>query len=322
VPESLVLQAGAGTGKTHSLVELCVELLGSGLEPARLWAVTFTEKAAAELKGRLRQRIDALAESDPAWRRIRREQGSLLHRCLERYYRRMGVERRLPLRGAPEELRILRETAEAEMAAFAAEVHVGHPALWELQREELIAKLTAVVEADAGSQPIELERRFGFEGSWPPLRIEDVHLRGAIDRIDRAPDGTLVVLDYKSSRPESLRRKLRAETLLAPEFQLAVYAAAVRQREPGARVDAAYLSLQSGERTSTLRKAAGRGGVDVDALLERELPRAVLERVGQMRRGFFEVRPLSCDFCDLKPVCRLVALPTDPDENGGEVPIG
>jgi ATP-dependent exoDNAse (exonuclease V) beta subunit len=72
---SIVLQAGAGTGKTHSLVELCVELLQGGLAPARLCAVTFTEKAAAELKGRLRLRIDALAESDPAFRRIRRDLG-------------------------------------------------------------------------------------------------------------------------------------------------------------------------------------------------------------------------------------------------------
>ena len=39
-----------------------------------------------------------------------------------------------------------------------------------------------------------------------------------------------------------------------------------------------------------------------------------------MRDGLLEVRPLDCDYCDLKPACRLVALPTDPDENGGEVP--
>jgi hypothetical protein len=48
----------------------------------------------------------------------------------------------------------------------------------------------------------------------------------------------------------------------------------------------------------------------------------VLERVSLMRRGHFEVRPLSCDYCDLKPLCRLVALPTDPEENGGEVSRG
>ena len=97
--QSAVVQAGAGTGKTHSLVTLCLHLLsGMGraapLAAARLWAVTFTEKAAAELKGRIRQRIDALAECTaedvaalepdlvgappPAslWRRARRDLGA------------------------------------------------------------------------------------------------------------------------------------------------------------------------------------------------------------------------------------------------------
>ena len=63
---SAVVQAGAGTGKTHSLVTLCLHLLGGvgraePLSPSRLCAVTFTEKAAAELQGRLRQRVDELA---------------------------------------------------------------------------------------------------------------------------------------------------------------------------------------------------------------------------------------------------------------------
>ncbi|MFL5311150.1 MAG: UvrD-helicase domain-containing protein [Myxococcales bacterium] len=98
--ESAVVQAGAGTGKTHSLVTLCLHLLGGAgrAEPvpaARLWAVTFTEKAAAELKGRIRQRVDALAECPPEevqriepelaasgappallWRRVRRDLGA------------------------------------------------------------------------------------------------------------------------------------------------------------------------------------------------------------------------------------------------------
>ena len=68
----------------------------------------------------------------------------------------------------------------------------------------------------------------------------------------------------------------------------------------------------------------------MEALLELDLGRraalqgkpnladAVVARARQMREGSFEVRPLDCAFCDLKPVCRLVALPTDPDENGGE----
>jgi len=253
-----------------------------------------------------------------------RERGTLLHRCLERFFRQVP----LPLRGIPEEIALLREVADQEMAAFAEETHVGHRALWELKRGALIDELIALIETEKGAQPLELERRFGFAepDSWPALQIDGVHVRGAIDRIDRGPDGALVVLDYKSGRIESLRRKLRADTLLAPEFQLAIYAALLRQRNPGARVDAQYVSLKSARRTPTL----GESKVDLEALLELDpqrrkqgkpnLAEAVVARVARMRDGFFEVRPLDCDYCDLKPACRLVALPTDPDENGGEVP--
>ncbi len=244
-----------------------------------------------------------------------RERGTLLHRCLERFFRRMRDEGRLPLRGLPEEIALLREVASAEMEAFAAEEHVGHRALWELKRAELLEGLVAVVEAGREARPVELERRFGFEDpdSWPALRFSDVHVRGIVDRIDLLPDGTLLVIDYKSSRVDSLSPRLKPQALLAPEFQLPLYAAMLRQREPSARVDAAYLSLKDARRTKTLRE----NGVDLDAL---PLAGAVQARVEKMRAGRFPVRPLSCDYCQLKPLCRLVALPTDPDENGGEVP--
>jgi len=209
----------------------------------------------------------------------------------------------------------LRQVAGEEMDAFALEEHVGHRALWELKRAELLESLAAVIESDQEALPIELERRFGFDDpeSWPALRIGDVHVRGIVDRIDRLPDGTLLVLDYKSGRVASLAPRLKPEAMMAPEFQLALYVELLRQREPSARVDAAYLSLRDAQLTRTLRE----NGVDPDAL---PLAQGIQERVGRMRAGRFEVRPITCDYCDLKPVCRLVALPTDPDENGGEVP--
>ena len=244
-----------------------------------------------------------------------RERGKLLHHCLEKFFRRMRDEARLPLRGTAEEMAVLHEIARAEMDAFAEEQHVGHRALWELKRVELLETLVAVVESEREAAPVELERPFGFddEGSWPALRVGDVHVRGIVDRIDRLADGTLLVLDYKSGRLAALAPRLKAEALLAPEFQLALYAEMVRQRYPSARVDAAYVSLRDARRTATLRG----NGIDPSAL---PLAAAVQERVSRMRSGHFAVRPLSCDYCDLKPVCRLVALPTDPEENGGEVP--
>jgi RecB family exonuclease len=265
--------------------------------------------------GRRLLRID-VDERDDAELGVR-ERGTLLHLCLERFYRRLREEGRLPPRGTGDEVAILREVAGAAMDEFAQREHVGHPALWELKRAELLESLIAVVESERGVQPIELERRFGFADpdSWPALRLGEVHVRGVIDRIDRLPDGTLLVLDYKSGRAQSLAPRLKPEALLAPEFQLALYAEAVRQREPGARVDAGYLSLRDAERTKTLRES----GIDPDAL---PLAQGVRERVAKMRAGLFPVRPLTCDYCELKPACRLVALPTDPEENGGEMPRG
>jgi ATP-dependent helicase/nuclease subunit A len=58
--------AGAGTGKTHGLITECLLLLGGAdraepLSPARLCLLTFTEKAGAEMRGRLTARVEALA---------------------------------------------------------------------------------------------------------------------------------------------------------------------------------------------------------------------------------------------------------------------
>jgi ATP-dependent helicase/nuclease subunit A len=62
--ESLIVEAAAGTGKTTELVNRLVAVLRKGLTPVeRVVAVTFTRKAAGELKLRLRQELDrALCE--------------------------------------------------------------------------------------------------------------------------------------------------------------------------------------------------------------------------------------------------------------------
>jgi len=58
----LLVEAGAGTGKTTLLVDRLVQLLSCRTEIFRLAAITFTEKAAAELKLRLRDRLEERAE--------------------------------------------------------------------------------------------------------------------------------------------------------------------------------------------------------------------------------------------------------------------
>jgi ATP-dependent helicase/nuclease subunit A len=55
---TILVEAAAGTGKTTEMVGRVVELLGRGEDPARLAAVTFTRKAAAQLRERLELKLD------------------------------------------------------------------------------------------------------------------------------------------------------------------------------------------------------------------------------------------------------------------------
>ncbi len=64
--KSMVVTAGAGTGKTYVLVQKYIDLLVSrGVAVPQILALTFTDKAAAEMKDRIRREI--LARSGPQW---------------------------------------------------------------------------------------------------------------------------------------------------------------------------------------------------------------------------------------------------------------
>ena len=74
---TLFVEASAGTGKTTSLVDRVVNLVATGRTTLdRLAAITFTESAAAELRDRIRERLELAAEDDT---RSEEEQG----RCLQ-----------------------------------------------------------------------------------------------------------------------------------------------------------------------------------------------------------------------------------------------
>jgi ATP-dependent helicase/nuclease subunit A len=72
---NVVLEASAGTGKTYVLVERYLNLLRHGVDPANILAMTFTRKAAAEMRGRilaeLKQRAAAAADDQQIWRDMR-----------------------------------------------------------------------------------------------------------------------------------------------------------------------------------------------------------------------------------------------------------
>ena len=76
--ETLFVEAGAGTGKTTSLVDRILDLVGSGTTTLdRIAAITFTEAAAAELRDRIRTELERAADdsSQPDEIRERNRQG-------------------------------------------------------------------------------------------------------------------------------------------------------------------------------------------------------------------------------------------------------
>jgi ATP-dependent helicase/nuclease subunit A len=65
--EPLLLSAGAGSGKTRVLVERFVRAVcEDGRSPSRILAITFTDRAAGELRERVRARLLELAQRDAA----------------------------------------------------------------------------------------------------------------------------------------------------------------------------------------------------------------------------------------------------------------
>ncbi len=56
--QTLFVEAGAGTGKTRALVDRVVAHVLAGVPVDRIIAITFTEKAAAELRERVRRGLE------------------------------------------------------------------------------------------------------------------------------------------------------------------------------------------------------------------------------------------------------------------------
>ena len=79
--QNIVLEASAGTGKTRVLVKRYVNLLRAGVEPDHILAITFTRKAAAEMRQRIIDRLkeaSRLSEFDAGrWRELTERLGDI-----------------------------------------------------------------------------------------------------------------------------------------------------------------------------------------------------------------------------------------------------
>ncbi|MDX6609495.1 MAG: ATP-dependent helicase UvrD/PcrA [Solirubrobacterales bacterium] len=136
-------------------------------------------------------------------------------------------------------------------------------------------------ESESESEPVWLERKFD-------IRIGPHHVRGRVDRVDRLPDGTHELIDYKTGERKS-------EAALENDLQLALYRLAAREAWGLEAGSGSYYYVLDAEKVAAPTKPD-------DAERVKRTVLAVGEGVlGQD----FEPRPspTTCGWCDYRLIC-------------------
>jgi len=119
---NVVLEASAGTGKTRVLVDRYLNLLRARVDPANILAITFTRKAAAEMRQRIVERLreDAALSPEGAtrWRELRDRLGEIAISTIDAFC--LALLREFPLEAdldpgfdVADETQVVRLTEEA-----------------------------------------------------------------------------------------------------------------------------------------------------------------------------------------------------------------
>ena len=251
-----------------------------------------------------------------------RDRGTLVHEVLERFVGEelaRPAEERVPVGEPWPSTAMARMRELMDEAAATAEAHglTGKSVLWELHRDEIETDLARFLVADGECRtdqqavPERVEFAFGF-GDVPPVTIETpsgsvVRFRGRADRIDRRPDGTLVVLDYKTGRPGSVPEGCEDDPVWAGDrLQLPLYAEAARQHLGADLVESAYWYVSQ-------RGGFGRAEVALDDATSERFRTVVGQIVEGIDGGIFPAAPgepswlhgteANCAYCAFDDLC-------------------
>jgi ATP-dependent helicase/DNAse subunit B len=270
-------------------------------------------------------------------------QGGLIHAVLERLYRERPGDDPLP---RPASLDAWIDRGRALLTEQLAEREVGgHPAERAMARrvERLLERYLGEEAAreTGGFEPWLLEARFGIgeEAERPSLDLGGWGLHGAIDRVDRAPDGRALVHDYKLASSVTARDKFEERAKL----QLPLYLLAAQSHWGAEPVGGIYHPLRGTSnrrpRGVVAKGSAGdlsgydlyRGDVVEEEALEelleetRERAAAIVGRIraGEIRRDpgpreglrGHDVCPTWCTFA---PICRRDRAPSYVEQEENE----
>lgn len=102
----LLILAGAGSGKTRVITRRVAWLLHQGVRPSNILAITFTNKAAGEM----RQRVEALVPNSRVWVSTFHSLGA---RLLRQYHDRANIDRNFTIYDQNDRTRLVKDALEA-----------------------------------------------------------------------------------------------------------------------------------------------------------------------------------------------------------------
>lgn len=219
------------------------------------------------------------------------DKGSLVHAILHRFVDEGSGDRDR-----------LRQIAGDVCDEFAARGRTGRQLFWRRDRARILADLDRFLADDLawrarGATPVATEATFDTLVPLPDGR--GLRVRGAIDRVDRLPDGSLVVFDYKTGRADDYRALGEDDPhLRGTRLQPAVYAAGARQVLGDASVRFEYWFVS---RTGGFQRI----GYDLTDAVRDEVAGALASIVAGIEGGVYPLRPpeapgwnrVDCWFC-------------------------
>jgi DNA helicase-2/ATP-dependent DNA helicase PcrA len=219
--------------------------------------------------------------SIPREQTLQQRFGILMHQVLERFHSQLTKQQATNGEGTKQELR-----AEMLMALF--ESGWRRSGFGDSNEErQLYEKAVAALSryhADFESQestPVWFERNFSF-------RIGDHLLRGRVDRVDRHPDGSFELIDYKTG-------KAKTPTQLKDDVQLSLYQIGAKESWKLEASRQSYYYVLDNEQV--LLEPTDEGIARI-----RE---TVLDVAEGIRSQSFEPKPswAACSSCDFQLIC-------------------
>ena len=213
----------------------------------------------------------------------KRDFGNWLHLLLNRFHEALKVTPAKEIRAQTAMINIAADEA-TQILGLSAEEFLPFTAIWPRVRDGYLDWLAAHQETGANY----------LEGEvWKSMPLGRIELVGKIDRIDQLPDGSRLVIDYKTEPGTTTKARLK---VAGEDTQLAFYAALLEDDT----LAAAYVNL--GEKEPTITYAQPEivdlrddliGGILSD--LERIAEGVQLPALGEGK---------ACEYCAARGLCR------------------